>query len=115
MIKPVVVREGHPDPNLTYAHALVEAVESKNINFGAASDGDGDRNMIYGKGAFVTPSDSVAIIADWAEEAIPYFKSGVKGVARSMPTSKQIGYVAKKKGLNCYEVPTGVSSLVSSL
>ena len=102
---------GHPDPNLTYAHELVEAVESKNINFGAASDGDGDRNMIYGKGAFVTPSDSVAIIADWAEEAIPYFKSGVKGVARSMPTSKQIEYVAKKKGLTCYEVPTGTSVL----
>ena len=100
---------GHPDPNLTYAHELVENVESKNIQFGAASDGDGDRNMIYGKGAFVTPSDSVAIIADWAEEAIPYFKSGVKGVARSMPTSKQIEYVAKKKGLNCYEVPTGAS------
>ena len=98
---------GHPDPNLTYAHELVENVESRGIQFGAASDGDGDRNMIYGKGAFVTPSDSVAIIADWAEEAIPYFKSGVKGVARSMPTSKQIEYVAKKKGLNCYEVPTG--------
>lgn len=108
---------GHPDPNLTYAHELVENVESKNIQFGAASDGDGDRNMIYGKGAFVTPSDSVAIIADWAEEAIPYFKSGVKGVARSMPTSKQIEYVAKKKGLNCYEVPTGasLSSLVRTL
>jgi phosphoglucomutase len=99
---------GHPDPNLTYAHELVERVEKDNIQFGAASDGDGDRNMIYGKGAFVTPSDSVAIIADWAEQAIPYFKSGVKGVARSMPTSKQIEYVAKKKGLNCYEVPTGV-------
>lgn len=98
---------GHPDPNLTYAHELVERVEADSIAFGAASDGDGDRNMIYGKGAFVTPSDSVAIIADWAEEAIPYFKNGVKGVARSMPTSKQIEYVAKKKGLNCYEVPTG--------
>ncbi|KAI0683778.1 phosphoglucomutase [Cytidiella melzeri] len=98
---------GHPDPNLTYAHELVENVEKNDIAFGAASDGDGDRNMIYGKGAFVTPSDSVAIIADWAEEAIPYFKSGVKGVARSMPTSKQIEYVAKKKGLTCYEVPTG--------
>ncbi len=57
---------GHPDPNLTYAHELVERVESENIAFGAASDGDGDRNMIYGKCAFVTPSDSVAIIADWA-------------------------------------------------
>ncbi|KAH9934098.1 phosphoglucomutase [Amylocystis lapponica] len=98
---------GHPDPNLTYAHELVERVEAENINFGAASDGDGDRNMIYGKGAFVTPSDSVAIIADWAAEAIPYFKGGVKGLARSMPTSAQIDYVAKKKGLACHVVPTG--------
>lgn len=99
---------GHPDPNLTYAHDLVERVEKENIQFGAASDGDGDRNMIYGKGAFVTPSDSVAIIADWAAEAIPYFKKGgVKGLARSMPTSGQIDYVAKKKGVECHVVPTG--------
>jgi phosphoglucomutase len=98
---------GHPDPNLTYAHTLVEAVEANNIQFGAASDGDGDRNMIYGKGAFVTPSDSVAIIADWAD-SIPYFKKGgVKGLARSMPTSAAIDYVAKKKGLEYFEVPTG--------
>jgi phosphoglucomutase len=98
---------GHPDPNLTYAHSLVEAVEKHNIEFGAASDGDGDRNMIYGKGAFVTPSDSVAIIAHWAD-TIPYFKKGgVKGLARSMPTSKAIDLVAKKKGLECFEVPTG--------
>lgn len=97
----------HPDPNLTYAHELVERVEKENIEFGAASDGDGDRNMIYGKGAFVTPSDSVAIIADWAEKAIPYFKSGVKGLARSMPTSGAIDIVAKDKGLEVFEVPTG--------
>lgn len=98
---------GHPDPNLTYAHSLVEAVEKNSIEFGAASDGDGDRNMIYGKGAFVTPSDSVAIIADWAD-VIPYFqKGGVKGLARSMPTSKEIDLVAKKKGLEYFEVPTG--------
>jgi phosphoglucomutase len=98
---------GHPDPNLTYAKSLVDAVESKNISFGAASDGDGDRNMIIGKGAFVNPSDSVAIIADWADRAIPYFKSGVKGLARSMPTSGAIDRVAKKKGFECFEVPTG--------
>ncbi|WVF68735.1 hypothetical protein IAT40_003507 [Kwoniella sp. CBS 6097] len=97
----------HPDPNLTYAHELVERVEKENIEFGAASDGDGDRNMIYGKGAFVTPSDSVAIIADWAEKAIPYFKGGVKGLARSMPTSGAIDIVAKDKGLEVFEVPTG--------
>lgn len=100
----------HPDPNLTYAHELVERVERENIEFGAASDGDGDRNMIYGKGAFVTPSDSVAIIADWAEKAIPYFKSGVKGLARSMPTSGAIDLVAKEKGLEVFEVPTGCTS-----
>jgi phosphoglucomutase len=99
---------GHPDPNLTYAHSLVDAVEKGRINFGAASDGDGDRNMIYGAGAFVTPSDSVAIIADWAE-VIPYFnkKGGVKGLARSMPTSAAIDLVAKAKGLEYFEVPTG--------
>lgn len=97
---------GHPDPNLTYAHTLVEAVEKGNIAFGAASDGDGDRNMIYGKGAFVTPSDSVAIIAHWAD-TIPYFKGGIKGLARSMPTSKAVDLVAKKKGLEYFEVPTG--------
>ena len=99
---------GHPDPNLTYASTLVEAVEKNNIAFGAASDGDGDRNMIYGKGAFVTPSDSVAIIADWAAESIPYFiKGGVKGLARSMPTSAAIDHVAQKKGYEYFEVPTG--------
>lgn len=97
---------GHPDPNLTYAHSLVEQVEKNNIGFGAASDGDGDRNMIYGKGAFVTPSDSVAIIADWAA-CIPYFKDGVKGLARSMPTSGAIDLVAKAKGFEIFEVPTG--------
>jgi phosphoglucomutase len=98
---------GHPDPNLTYAHSLVESVEKNDVPFGAASDGDGDRNMIYGKGAFVTPSDSVAIIADWAE-SIPYFKKGgVKGLARSMPTSAAIDYVAKAKGFEYFEVPTG--------
>ncbi|KAG6336026.1 hypothetical protein ID866_3061 [Astraeus odoratus] len=98
---------GHPDPNLTYADSLVKVVEKNNIQFGAASDGDGDRNMIYGKGAFVTPSDSVAIIADSAE-VIPYFKKGgIKGLARSMPTSKAIDLVAKKKGVEYFEVPTG--------
>ncbi|KAH7106182.1 hypothetical protein BKA62DRAFT_689108 [Auriculariales sp. MPI-PUGE-AT-0066] len=97
---------GHPDPNLTYAHSLVEVVERDKIPFGAASDGDGDRNMIYGAGAFVTPSDSVAVIADWAH-TIPYFKSGLKGLARSMPTSGAIDYVAKAKGIEFFEVPTG--------
>lgn len=105
---------GHPDPNLTYAHDLVERVEKENISFGAASDGDGDRNMIYGKGAFVTPSDSVAVIADWATECIPYFQKngGIKGLARSMPTSGAIDLVAKAKNLTVYEVPTGTYSII---
>lgn len=98
----------HPDPNLTYAHDLVEAVEKQGLDFGAASDGDGDRNMIIGKQAFVTPSDSVAIIAHYAKEAIPYFKKhGVNGLARSMPTSQAIDLVAKKMGVEHFEVPTG--------
>ncbi|CAO3646624.1 unnamed protein product [Cunninghamella blakesleeana] len=98
----------HPDPNLTYAHDLVERVNKEGYDFGAASDGDGDRNMIIGKNAFVTPSDSVAIIAHYAKDAIPYFKeNGVHGLARSMPTSLALDLVAKKKGLEYFEVPTG--------
>jgi phosphoglucomutase len=98
---------GHPDPNLVYAHSLVEAVDKGNIQFGAASDGDGDRNMIYGAKSFVSPGDSVAIIAHHAN-LIPYFKKqGVYGLARSMPTSGALDLVAKKQGLKCYEVPTG--------
>lgn len=98
---------GHPDPNLTYAHSLVEVVDKNNIPFGAASDGDGDRNMIYGANAFVSPGDSLAIIAHHAK-LIPYFqKNGVNGLARSMPTSGAVDLVAKAQGLDCYEVPTG--------
>lgn len=98
---------GHPDPNLTYAHELVERVEKENIDFGAAFDGDGDRNMIIGKSCFVTPSDSVAVIAANAM-CIPYFKKhGLKGLARSMPTSAALDLVAKKKGVEHFEVPTG--------
>lgn len=97
----------HPDPNLTYAKTLVDKVDAENIAFGAASDGDGDRNMIYGAKTFVSPGDSVAIISEYAD-FIPYFKKqGVYGLARSMPTSGAIDLVAKSKGLNCYEVPTG--------
>lgn len=98
---------GHPDPNLTYAKSLVDAVQQEGLDFGAASDGDGDRNMILGKNAFVNPSDSVAIIADWAERAIPYFSKGVRGVARSMPTSGAIDLVAKARNYEMFEVPTG--------
>ncbi|EFC48945.1 phosphoglucomutase [Naegleria gruberi] len=103
--------KGHPDPNLTYAEELVKKVlndENSIIDLGAASDGDGDRNMILGKHFFVTPSDSVAIIADYAQRCIPYFqKSGISGLARSMPTSTALDRVAKALGVNIYEVPTG--------
>lgn len=99
---------GHPDPNLTYAHELVDIMYgSDSYNFGAASDGDGDRNMILGDHFFVTPSDSVALIAANAQEAIPYFKTGLKGLARSMPTSGALDSVANKLNLPFFEVPTG--------
>lgn len=98
---------GHPDPNLVYAHELVEAVNKNGVHFGAASDGDGDRNMIYGANTFVSPGDSLAIIAHHAK-LIPYFqKQGVYGLARSMPTSGAVDRVAQKQGLQSYEVPTG--------
>ncbi|CAK1360220.1 Phosphoglucomutase [Cercospora beticola] len=97
----------HPDPNLVYAKSLVDRVDKEGIHFGAASDGDGDRNMIYGANSFVSPGDSLAIIAHYAD-LIPYFKKqGVYGLARSMPTSGAVDLVAKKKGLKSYEVPTG--------
>lgn len=97
----------HPDPNLVYARSLVDAVDANGIHFGAASDGDGDRNMIYGANTFVSPGDSLAIIAHHAK-LIPYFKNqGVYGLARSMPTSGALDLVARTHGLKCYEVPTG--------
>ncbi|EUJ10850.1 phosphoglucomutase [Methylophilaceae bacterium 11] len=98
---------GHPDPNLTYAEALVKIVYGSNPpDFAAASDGDGDRNMILGKSFFVTPSDSLAIIAANAH-LIPAYKAGLAGVARSMPTSGAVDRVAKKMNIACYETPTG--------
>jgi len=99
---------GHPDPNLTYAADLVAELAKGEHGFGAAFDGDGDRNMILGKDAFfVTPCDSLAVLANNLEH-IPYFKrTGVTGFARSMPTSAAVDRVAKKKGLQCYDTPTG--------
>ncbi|XP_046985436.1 phosphoglucomutase [Schistocerca americana] len=98
----------HPDPNLTYAADLVNAMKAGEYDFGAAFDGDGDRNMILGKKAcFVTPSDSLAVLAANLE-CIPYFKrTGVKGFARSMPTGAAVDRVGKKLGKDVYEVPTG--------
>jgi phosphoglucomutase len=98
---------GHPDPNLTYAHDLVEAMKGPNApDFGAASDGDGDRNMILGRDFFVTPSDSLAVLAANAKLA-PGYARGLAGVARSMPTSAAVDQVAKRLGLACFETPTG--------
>ena len=98
---------GHPDPNLTYAKELVAEMFGDDApDFGAASDGDGDRNMILGKRFFVTPSDSLAVIAANAE-LIPGYRGRVAGVARSMPTSGAADRVAEKLGVKCYETPTG--------
>ena len=98
---------GHPDPNLTYAHELVDVLYGEAApDFGAASDGDGDRNMILGNHFFVTPSDSLAIIAANAK-LIPAYMQGLAGVARSMPTSGAVDRVAKKLSIPCFETPTG--------
>ncbi|MDJ1184556.1 alpha-D-glucose phosphate-specific phosphoglucomutase [Roseofilum casamattae] len=98
---------GHPDPNLVYARDLVEVLYGENApDFGAASDGDGDRNMILGRHFFVTPSDSLAVLAANAT-LVPGYKDGLAGVARSMPTSGAPDRVAKKLGISCYETPTG--------
>jgi len=101
----------HPDPNLVHAKQLVERMydvqeTGTTPNFGAASDGDGDRNMIMGDYFFVTPSDSLAIIAANAH-LIPAYKGGLKGIGRSMPTSQAADRVAEKLGIECYETPTG--------
>ncbi|XP_053956654.1 phosphoglucomutase [Anastrepha ludens] len=98
----------HPDPNLTYAKDLVQAVAQGDYDIGAAFDGDGDRNMIIGHRAFfVTPSDSLAVIANNLE-CIPYFKkNGVQGFARSMPTASAVDLVGQKLGKEVFEVPTG--------
>ena len=99
--------DGHPDPNLVYAHDLVEVLYGEDApDFGAASDGDGDRNMILGKKFFVTPSDSLAILAANAHH-VPAYKGGLAGIARSMPTSQAPDRVAARLGIESYETPTG--------
>ncbi len=97
----------HPDPNLVYAKDLYDLLMSDHApDFGAASDGDGDRNLIIGRGIFVTPSDSLAMLAANAHLA-PGYKDGIKGIARSMPTSAAADRVAEKLGLGMFETPTG--------
>ncbi len=98
---------GHPDPNPIWAHELMGIMTGPDApDFGAASDGDGDRNMIVGRGAYVTPSDSLALIAAHAHLA-PGYADGLAGVARSMPTSAAVDRVAAAKGIACFETPTG--------
>ena len=97
----------HPDPNLVHAKELYDLMMSPDApDFGAASDGDGDRNLIIGKRQFVTPSDSLAALAANAHLA-PGYAKGVAGVARSMPTSCAVDRVASKLGIGCFETPTG--------
>lgn len=97
----------HPDPNPTWAHALMDHMFAEDgSDFGAASDGDGDRNMIVGHRCYVSPSDSLAVIAAHAQLA-PGYKNGLSGVARSMPTSAAVDRVATDLGLECFETPTG--------
>ncbi len=98
---------GHPDPNLTYAHDLAELLMGSDAYcFGAACDGDGDRNMILGTRCFVNPSDSLAVLTANAT-LVPGYASGLAGVARSMPTSAAADVVAKELGIPCFETPTG--------
>ena len=97
----------HPDPNLVYAKDLYDEMMGPGApDFGAASDGDGDRNLIIGRGRFVTPSDSLALLAANAHLA-PAYAKGLAGIARSMPTSTASDGVAGKLGIKCYETPTG--------
>jgi phosphoglucomutase len=97
----------HPDPNLVHAKALYDEMMGDNApDFGAASDGDGDRNLVIGRGIFITPSDSLAMLAANAHLA-PGYKAGLKGIARSMPTSGAADRVAEKLGIGMYETPTG--------
>ncbi len=98
---------GHPDPNLTYAKDLADLLLlGQEYAFGAACDGDGDRNMILGRNCFVNPSDSLAVLTA-NSDCVPAYSKGLLGVARSMPTSSAVDIVAKNIGIPCYETPTG--------
>lgn len=98
---------GHPDPNLIYAKPLVDlAMSDRSPDLCGASDGDGDRNMILGRGIFISPGDSLAMLAANLH-LLPGYRSGLAGVARSMPTCRALDKVAKANGMPCYETPTG--------
>ena len=99
---------GHPDPNLVYAADFVAKLNTPDgPDFGAACDADGDRNMILGRNFFVSPGDSLAMIAEYAPLCIPGYKGGLVGVARSLPTSTAVDRVAAAAGIKCFETPTG--------
>ncbi len=99
--------QGHPDPNLVHAHELAAIMFGENApSFGAASDGDGDRNMILGNNFYLNPCDSLAMLTANAS-LVPAFQQGINGVARSMPTSRAVDAVAAKLGIDCYQTPTG--------
>ena len=98
---------GHPDPNLVHAHELVDLPHGDDpLDFGAASDGDGDRNMVLGKAFYINPCDSLAILTANAD-CVPAYAKGIAGVARSMPTSRAVDRVATAMNIPCYETPTG--------
>lgn len=98
---------GHPDPNQVHAHELIEKMQGEQgADFGAASDGDGDRNMVLGRDFYINPCDSLAILAANAH-LVPGYASGISGIARSMPTSRAADRVADSQGIECYETPTG--------
>ena len=98
---------GHPDPNQVHAHELLERMTGEDaLDFGAASDGDGDRNMILGGNFYINPCDSLAILAANAQ-SVPAYSDGLAGIARSMPTSRAADRVAEALGITCYETPTG--------
>ncbi len=98
---------GHPDPNLVHAHELVELMNGDEpVAFGAASDGDGDRNMVLGQGFYINPCDSLAVLAANAT-LVPAYRNGLAGVARSMPTSRAVDRVAEGLEIPCFETPTG--------
>ena len=98
---------GHPDPNLAHAEDLLQALQgASEFSLGAASDGDGDRNMLLCAGELINPCDSIAVLAANAEQ-LPGYRAGLVGVARSMPTSRALDRVAAQLGIPCYQTPTG--------
>ena len=104
----------HPEPNPTYAKSTYDMMMSGVADFGCACDGDGDRNMILGKGIYVIPSDCLAVMTKY-HKLIPYYKNGLSGVARSIPTSSSVDMVAEKMGLDVYKTPTGWKFFASLL